>query len=68
VTSGMVEGLAEKPANDAHDLDGWLQLIRAYAVACKQEKVEEALANARVRHSDNMKRWHALIGSSNSSG
>ena len=46
-TSGMVEGLAEKPAKDDHDLDGWLRLIRAYAVLCKQEKVEEAVANAR---------------------
>ncbi|WP_225704825.1 c-type cytochrome biogenesis protein CcmI [Bradyrhizobium cenepequi] len=66
--SGMVEGLAEQPTKDDHDLDGWLRLIRAYAVPCKQEKVEEAVANARVRHSGNMKRWHALIGSSNSSG
>ena len=44
-TSGMVEGLAEKPAKDDHDLDGWLRLIRAYAVLCKQEKVEEAVPN-----------------------
>jgi cytochrome c-type biogenesis protein CcmI len=39
-TSGMVEGLAEKPAKDDHDFDGWRRLIRAYAVLCKQEKVE----------------------------
>lgn len=61
-TSGMVEGLAEKPAKDDHDLDGWLRLIRAYAVLCKQEKVEEAVANARARHSGNMKRWHRVDG------
>ena len=61
-TSGMVEGLAEKPAKDDHDLDGWLRLIRAYAVVCKQEKVEEAVANARARHSGSMKRWHRVDG------
>jgi cytochrome c-type biogenesis protein CcmI len=66
--SGMVEGLAEKPAKDDHDLDGWLRLIRTYAVLCKQETVEEAVANARAGHSGNMKRWHTLMGSSNSSG
>jgi cytochrome c-type biogenesis protein CcmI len=61
-TSGMVEGLAEKPAKDDHDLDGWLRLIRAYADLCKQEKVEEAVANARARHWGNMKRWHRVDG------
>ena len=64
----MVEGLAEKPAKEDHDLDGWLRLIRAYAVLSEQEKVEEAVANARARFSGNRKRWHALMGSSNSSG
>ena len=60
--SGMVEGLAEKPAKDDHDLDGWMRMIRAYSVLCKQETVEEAVANARARHSDNMKRWHRVDG------
>ena len=47
----MMEELVEKPAKD--DFDGWLRLIRAYAVLCKQEKVEEAVANARARCSGN---------------
>jgi cytochrome c-type biogenesis protein CcmH len=56
----MVEGLAEKPAKDDHDLDGWLRLIRAFGVLCKQEKAEEAAPNARAGHSGNMKRWHRV--------
>jgi hypothetical protein len=48
----MVEGLAEKPANDDHDF-GWLHRSE---LTRKQEKVEEAVANVRVRHSDIMKR------------
>ncbi|MGY2909037.1 c-type cytochrome biogenesis protein CcmI [Bradyrhizobium sp. URHC0002] len=67
-TSGMVEGLAEKLAKDDHDLDGWLRLMRAYAPLCKQEKLEEAVPNARARYSGNMKRWHPLMGSSDTSG
>jgi cytochrome c-type biogenesis protein CcmI len=67
-TSGMVERLAEKLAKYDHDLDGWLRLIRAYAPLCKQEKLEEAVANAGARHSGNMKRWHPLMSSSDSSG
>jgi cytochrome c-type biogenesis protein CcmI len=59
-TSGMVEGLAEKSAKDDHDLDGWLRLIRAYGVLCKQEKAEEAVPNARAGHSGNMKCWHRV--------
>jgi cytochrome c-type biogenesis protein CcmI len=49
--TGMVEGLAEKPAKDDHDLDGWLRLIRAYAILDRQEKVDEAVANARAKYS-----------------
>jgi cytochrome c-type biogenesis protein CcmI len=58
-TSGMVERLAQKPAKDDHDLDG-LRLIRAYAVLCKQEKVEGAVPNAQAGHSGNVKRWHRV--------
>jgi cytochrome c-type biogenesis protein CcmI len=59
-TSGMVERLAQKPAKDDHDLDGWLRLTSAYAVLCEQEKVEEVVPNARAGHSGNMKRWHRV--------
>lgn len=44
---GMVERLAARLAADGRDLDGWLRLVRAYAVMNEREKALAALAEAR---------------------
>jgi cytochrome c-type biogenesis protein CcmH len=46
---GMVDGLAEKLAKEGHDLEGWLKLIRSYAVLDEHEKAEAAVAMARTK-------------------
>jgi cytochrome c-type biogenesis protein CcmH len=45
---GMVGGLAEKLSKDGRDLQGWLQLIRSYAVLGERQKAEAAVASARA--------------------
>jgi len=45
---GMVAGLAERLADDPDDLQGWLRLIRAYAVLGRAEQRNEAVAMARA--------------------
>jgi cytochrome c-type biogenesis protein CcmH len=44
---GMVEGLAEKLAQNGDDAQGWLRLIRAYGVLHETDKARDALARAR---------------------
>jgi cytochrome c-type biogenesis protein CcmH len=44
---GMVQRLAERLKQNGDDLDGWLRLIRAYAVMGDREKAREAAASAR---------------------
>lgn len=44
---GMVERLAERLKQDKSDLDGWLRLIRSYAVLKETEKAQQAAASAR---------------------
>ena len=43
---GMIEGLAARLEENPREFDGWLRLIRAYAVIKQQDKAEAALANA----------------------
>ncbi|ESR22813.1 c-type cytochrome biogenesis protein CcmI [Lutibaculum baratangense] len=43
---GMVTRLAERLASDGADLDGWLQLARAYVVLGRTEEARAALASA----------------------
>ena len=51
---GMVDRLAARLKENAADLDGWLQLIRSYAVLNENEKAQEATATARKQFaSDN---------------
>jgi cytochrome c-type biogenesis protein CcmH len=45
--AGMVESLAARLASDGNDADGWLRLIRAYAVLGQREKAITALSAAR---------------------
>ena len=44
---GMVEGLASKLEDNPRDFQGWMQLIRSYAVLDERDKAIEALAKAR---------------------
>lgn len=46
---GMVERLASRLTENGQDLEGWLKLVRAYAVLDEREKAVSALADAR-RH------------------
>ena len=43
---GMIAGLAARLEENPREFDGWLRLIRAYAVIKKQDKAEAALASA----------------------
>lgn len=44
----MVEGLAERLAQDGSDLQGWLRLVRAYTVLGERDKAQDALKSARA--------------------
>ena len=43
---GMVDGLAERLANDGSDLDGWVRLVRSYKVLGQPDKAQSAIADA----------------------
>jgi cytochrome c-type biogenesis protein CcmH len=49
---GMVDGLAARLAANPDDPDGWVRLVRAYAVLGEAEKRDQALARARVLYKD----------------
>jgi cytochrome c-type biogenesis protein CcmH len=49
---GMVDGLAARLAANPDDPDGWVRLVRAYAVFGETEKRDAALARARVLYKD----------------
>jgi len=56
---GMVARLAQKMAENGSDVDGWLRLIKAYAVLGERDKALTAAANARsalAGNSDNLRR------------
>lgn len=44
----MVAGLAERLADDPSDLQGWMQLARAYSVLGETENAREALTSAKA--------------------
>ncbi len=46
---GMVERLANRLKENGADLDGWLRLIRSYAVLKEPAKAQEAVASARTQ-------------------
>ena len=48
----MVDGLAARLAANPDDPDGWVRLVRAYAVLGETEKRDAALAKARVLYKD----------------
>lgn len=45
---GMVERLAERLRNNADDPEGWIRLVRAYAVLGETERAREALRQAKT--------------------
>jgi cytochrome c-type biogenesis protein CcmH len=44
---GMVDRLAERLKTDSSDFEGWLRLVRAYAVMGEKEKARDAFISAR---------------------
>jgi cytochrome c-type biogenesis protein CcmH len=44
---GMVERLAERLKRDGSDVEGWLRLVRAYAVLGDRDKARAAATDAR---------------------
>ncbi len=44
---GMIDRLAARLAQNGHDLEGWLRLVRAYKVTNEIDKARAALATAR---------------------
>jgi cytochrome c-type biogenesis protein CcmH len=49
---GMVDGLAAKLKANPDDPDGWVRLVRAYAVLGDTQKRDAAYASARARYAD----------------
>jgi cytochrome c-type biogenesis protein CcmH len=58
--AGMVEGLAARLAQSPDDPDGWVRLVRAYAVLGETAKRDVALATASARFKDQPKVLAAL--------
>jgi cytochrome c-type biogenesis protein CcmH len=48
----MVARLADRLQTDGNDVDGWLRLVRAYAVLGDRDKAKDAAANAKRALSD----------------
>ena len=52
---GMVERLAERLKDNKSDLEGWLRLIRSYAVLKETDKAQDAAATARQEFASDAK-------------
>jgi cytochrome c-type biogenesis protein CcmH len=49
---GMVQRLSDKLHADGKDIDGWMRLVRAYAILGDRDKAKDAAADARRALSD----------------
>jgi cytochrome c-type biogenesis protein CcmH len=61
---GMVTKLADRLHADGNDVEGWLRLVRAYAVLGERDQAKGAAADARkalVEHPDEIKRIDDLV-------
>ena len=58
--AGMVDGLAARLAQAPDDAEGWVRLVRAYAVLGETAKRDAALASASARFKDQPKVLSAL--------
>jgi cytochrome c-type biogenesis protein CcmH len=57
---GMVEGLANRLAEKPDDPEGWVRLVRAYAVLGETDKLNSALTTAQARYKSDPKMMQAL--------
>jgi cytochrome c-type biogenesis protein CcmH len=61
---GMVQKLADRLHADGSDVEGWLRLVRAYAVLGDSDKAKAAVADAKralASHPDEIKRIDDLV-------
>jgi cytochrome c-type biogenesis protein CcmH len=61
---GMVARLADRLHSDGNDVDGWLRLVRAYAVLGDRDKAKDAAADAKrvlSDHPDALKQIDDLV-------
>jgi cytochrome c-type biogenesis protein CcmH len=61
---GMVQRLADQLHADGHNVDGWIRLVRAYAVLGDRDKAKSAAADARhalADHPDQVKQIDDLV-------
>jgi cytochrome c-type biogenesis protein CcmH len=61
---GMVDRLAERLKQDGSDVEGWLRLVRAYAVLGERDKARAAAADARralAAAPDKLRRFDELV-------
>ncbi len=61
---GMVAGLASRLHDNGADVEGWLRLVRAYAVLGDRDKAKNAAADARralIDHPEEIKRVDDLV-------
>ena len=61
---GMVQRLADRLHADGNDVEGWLRLVRSYAVLGDRDKAKDAAADARRAlsdHPDEIKRIDDLV-------
>jgi len=62
--SGMVARLADRLRDNGADVDGWLRLVRAYAVLGDRDKAKSAAADARralADHPEDLRRINELV-------
>lgn len=62
--SGMVARLADRLRDNGADVDGWVRLVRAYAVLGDRDKAKSAAADARralAEHPEDLKRINDLV-------
>ncbi len=60
---GMVERLAARLKDNKSDLQGWLMLIRSYAVLKETDKAQDAAATARQQFASDRRRSNKSIRS-----
>jgi cytochrome c-type biogenesis protein CcmH len=61
---GMVQQLAGRLHADGSDVEGWLKLVRSYAVLGDRDKAKDAASDARhalSNHPDQVKRIDDLV-------
>jgi cytochrome c-type biogenesis protein CcmH len=61
---GMVERLATRLQSDGNDIEGWLRLVRAYAVLGERDKARAAVSDARravAKDADKIQRLDELV-------